>query len=468
MEDSLQDKPPNMYEDFPELDTPLHRLHRRLSEIPAGENYIDDNMVLVRVPDKEIDELVIKSDYPGNDKEKRNFKINASDYIGGNKLYYLGQESRKGKNTNSVVLITEDDFESMQEVWDSMKKSAEKDSIPCYFDKHTQSLVIYLGGQPDDKIHHGVRAGSHRDTYLGVVLARALAEKKRSGKKLVTISDPNELEDSNIISVDLNLRRDRLVLGISSDKIDANVAEVVRNSGILLMDDYIHILRNADRQQMYVELIEEITGEPMNPKDLRSSIAKSFESTYMSSYWGEGRTNIVFSDNMFTGSTDHDRYDRPDYLRPAQRDEFFALNADILNRGEPIPVSILVFKSENSGESLMVIGDSHPDAFNYKTTYCRPGLLGFRDSKIIAQLDGEIVIDGNILTDDAKKSREKMPLRLTMRRLNSDDNNVFAEYTANDPITDVKEFQKFWKQFKMKYVSYNGFSRITINQELEN
>ncbi len=422
-----------IYKTFPELDTPLHEMELRnflkeqndgqvsfLMSFSKKKDYgLDDE--IVELSTKKVDKLIIRSEYSENGNDDCNFQVTFGDLLNKRKLYFAGNKEA------GLVVLSEGEIEDVNDLKHKIKTSSNNSKIPCYIDKITGLMVIYLTKYQFGVVHHGTGNGNHRDTYTGVVLARVLAEYARNQKSEVVIRDPGELEDEQIISTDILNRGGHTFLKIGEKQLSKELVQFLKKNEILTIDSYREYLAKMSISEKRTKDILWESLPDMTDTDLALILQRTFYDIFKLTCGNTEKSGIVFSPATTFG--DYDKKNKHEYFRITREElETSGSVAGLLMEDEKVPVSMLLFRKGRDKEAkyLLVGSGNHPDANKFFRDIDERA--GFSGAEIIAEIDASMTVNKNKLVNWMSRNEGypfNIPIDLKMERINKSEGSIF-------------------------------------------
>jgi len=420
----------DIYNEFPELDTPLHR---RLSNPSDEEELLSDTISLTDATDS-IRQLKIETRYPGFNAEKINITTTGGEILKRYNLYLIGHEGSKPK----IGIVSRQKIDTIEELQELIKNNY----IPAYFDKQTDMLLLSIGETDlqHEQVHHGVREDSHRNTYLAVLLVRALAVAKGNRS---TISNPTELEDKNIVSLNIFPTSEYTVIDTQKNRLSNDLLDILYKLGVSTFDDYLVRIKASNDHDELKSMLQLMFRRKMTPEILGRKLYMSFSEIYYNAYYSADCTNIVISPTVFTGvSFDYDEetgryelYDDDDLLwRNHDVVEQIEMYSEALLQDLEIENLAVVVYRNSDGNYLYILDHNHPGAVRFHERRCNNFELGFQDAEIVAELNAKLCIDKERLRQQSEIDNNFLPLQIVFTDAKNQglSGKVFTETDINE------------------------------------
>jgi hypothetical protein len=405
MQEILTEEVEQIFQEYPELDTPVGREFVGTSE-RTPKPYLLDITEYVRG-------LEIKSDYGGDDWEKRNFQTTGdrllNDRFGSvpRHMYVIDD----GKKAN-IALITDSMIDTIEDLGRQIKKS---DKTPVYIDGESNIMVIAVSN-PNYAVHHGEKANSHRNTYSGVIITRALAKEKDG---VAIIKEPDEIGDKHVQSCDILSKGDITFIDVPSTKLTKEHKEFLESLGIGTMETYLDSVGHSDLLRKLFS--QKFDIEP-TVENIASKIQKSMLYLYDRQWNCEDQTGVILTPSTLTGQN-LDYYIKyfPYYspyanLINVESEDTTNMYLELLANGESVPVSVILYEDEASGELLFIAGSSHPDVSRFHNETCVGGHYGFENAQVLAELDADLSINTDTLI---KEKHHQVGFILDLKKVNN-------------------------------------------------
>jgi hypothetical protein len=212
------------------------------STLESGEN--SPGLDIQVFPNELLSEIVVYSEYPGHDDEKRDFRVYGSDILaryapwGAEAPHLVSVENRL-----HFVLSSEFDVVSKESGLDVLKEAIQSyiddyDKLPIIYNTEQGTLTFMLAGAPQrNKIHHGAVANTHRDIEAFQPLIEGAANYMQTGDKSYVVTDPSFLSPPRLVSLDLFKHDGAFVLNVNSDRLGPDLKNVLEQLQIQTMDE---------------------------------------------------------------------------------------------------------------------------------------------------------------------------------------------------------------------------------------
>ena len=223
------------------------------SVLPVAENSGSDSEVVTQeqyqVTRLEFDApLVVKTEYPGNNREKKDFEVNITDHLTKKEqsIYAISSQQQTSKeNSQSFFILGPNELHDFEDVKRSLKSAVDEyKKVPVSF--NIKDKMMCLGVGSSETIHHGVYSDTHRDTEVAQVVLHALKNNASIQDGEITITNTDVFSPPNMVSLDIvKNTQDILYIDIQSEK----VPEPLRSILTSLEVKFIDTVRNQESEE---------------------------------------------------------------------------------------------------------------------------------------------------------------------------------------------------------------------------
>lgn len=330
----------------------------------------------------------LKASYPGNDEEKREFEINGADYFKNRRFYILGKNTKARRSlTESILLSTDHETREIADIKaDIISALNYNETVSVSFIPSTNQLVINLTSLAGNKatIHHGIRSGTHRDTEIGVLFAKAFTQYDASGQTTQIIRSPAEFLPPNCLSFDIFSSRGKPIINAIEGTISQQLIDLLGVLGI----DSIDSLKTPSNDGFLLTTLTRM-GESLNFPDMAKLsnnhrlLAKWFiNSIYSASaheQWRKVDQKRAYSIALAPSTCGiYSSFDEDGHIfdlygisqgdRPDQAEEVFQyVEAEMESMEQAgLPRAGIIFENSKTSDYRFIVGSNHPDILRWE------------------------------------------------------------------------------------------------------